>query len=200
MADNSGHGASTDAGRAPSGDERRALVRFAAVLLHLPNYARLAWDLVHDERLSPGQRATVLAGIGYLALPFDLVPGVIPVAGQIDDLAAIMLALRAVVRSLPPEAAEAHLAAADLSLRTMDRDLEALGATAVWLLSQGARLAAGTVRLAAETVGLIGSTAWQVASALVGSRLPRGKGPAAPRHGPVRPQPQAGAKQPAPRS
>jgi uncharacterized membrane protein YkvA (DUF1232 family) len=137
-------------GRGKGSKDRRALVGFALVLLHLPNYTRLAWGLLRDGQLSAGQRATVLAGIGYLALPIDLVPGIIPVAGQLDDLAAILLALRAVVRSLPPQERSRHLAAAELTSAAIDRDLLALGLTAVWLVG---RVGGFLVRVLGDVAG-----------------------------------------------
>jgi uncharacterized membrane protein YkvA (DUF1232 family) len=41
----------------------------------------------------------MLALVGYLALPFDLVPDFIPVAGQLDDAIVVALVLRSLVRS-----------------------------------------------------------------------------------------------------
>ena len=41
----------------------------------------------------------LLALAGYLAMPFDLVPDFIPVAGQLDDAVVVALVLRSVLRS-----------------------------------------------------------------------------------------------------
>lgn len=41
----------------------------------------------------------LLLTIGYLAMPIDLVPDFIPVAGQADDLILVALALRIVLRA-----------------------------------------------------------------------------------------------------
>jgi uncharacterized membrane protein YkvA (DUF1232 family) len=46
--------------------------------------------------------------LGYLALPFDLVPDVVPVLGYADDAVVVALVLRSVVRTTGPEALERH--------------------------------------------------------------------------------------------
>jgi len=55
---------------------------------------------------SPGSRLVLL--LGYLALPFDLIPDFIPVLGHIDDVILILVALRSVVRQAGPEAVRRH--------------------------------------------------------------------------------------------
>lgn len=144
--------------------DKEVLSRFAEVLLHLPGYTRLAWNLLRSGRLSRSQQAVLYAGIGYLALPFDLVPGIIPVAGQMDDLAAILLALRSVVRSLPPMIADQHLAAADVTREQLDADIRALGSTGWWLVRRGAGLAARGVGFAASTLARGAGASWRAVS------------------------------------
>jgi uncharacterized membrane protein YkvA (DUF1232 family) len=46
--------------------------------------------------------------LGYLALPVDLVPDVVPVLGHAGDAAVVALALRTVVRAAGPAAIERH--------------------------------------------------------------------------------------------
>ena len=71
--------------------------------------------------LSRRQRAALLAAIGYLALPIDLVPDFIPVAGQLDDAIVVALVLRWVLRSAGEEVVAAHWPGPDRSLRLVLR-------------------------------------------------------------------------------
>jgi uncharacterized membrane protein YkvA (DUF1232 family) len=68
----------------------------------VPHSAILVKRLVRDPRVSRRTKiALVLLG-GYLALPFDLVPDFIPVAGQLDDAILVVLAFRALLRDVGP--------------------------------------------------------------------------------------------------
>jgi uncharacterized membrane protein YkvA (DUF1232 family) len=76
---------------------RREDARAFATLI--PDCIVLVSRLARDPRV-PRRRKVLLGVLGaYLALPFDLVPDFIPVAGQLDDAIVVALVLRHFVRS-----------------------------------------------------------------------------------------------------
>ena len=90
----------------------------------LPTYARLVWALARDPRVPTGQKA-VLAGIAaYLAFPLDIIPDFIPVLGQMDDLAVLILGLDWFIRNAPPDVVEEHMAKIAAHQDTLSRDLD----------------------------------------------------------------------------
>lgn len=74
----------------------------------LPDVLRLLRRLTADSTLPRGVRWRIGLTLGYLALPFDLVPDFLPVVGYADDVVVVALALRAVVRAAGPGALERH--------------------------------------------------------------------------------------------
>ena len=93
----------------------------------IPTYARLIWALARDPRVPLGQKA-VLGGIAaYLAFPLDIIPDFIPVIGQMDDLAVLILGLDWFLRNAPPEVVEEHMAKIAVHQDTLSRDLESAG-------------------------------------------------------------------------
>ena len=119
--------------------------RFGAMLRRLPAYLRLAWRLGRDPLLSRARRVAILAAAGYLASPIDLVPGVIPVLGQLDDLAVAIAALRLALDGLHPERRRMHLEAVGLVEADLADDLRTIGATTAWIARAAARLTARVV-------------------------------------------------------
>lgn len=73
--------------------EARALAGF------IPDCVVLVKRLMSDPRVPRRRKAILALLVGYLALPFDLVPDFIPVAGQLDDAIVVALVLRGTLRS-----------------------------------------------------------------------------------------------------
>ena len=73
-------------------ESARALAGF------IPDCVVLCGRLLRDPRVPRRKKALLVALAGYLALPFDLVPDFIPVAGQLDDVMIVSLVLRSFVR------------------------------------------------------------------------------------------------------
>ena len=96
----------------------------SAVIQRLPRYAKLSWLLLRDPHLSMKHRAALMAAAGYLISPIDVVPGIIPVIGQMDDLAVMLLAFRWILRSMPKERAETYLEQSGLDMETVNSDLD----------------------------------------------------------------------------
>jgi hypothetical protein len=83
-----------------------------------------------------------MGAAAYLASPIDLVPGIIPVAGQLDDAAVGLLALRFALRGLPAANQAAHLAVVDVTNSDIEDDLATVRNAASWILKRGGRLTA----------------------------------------------------------
>src|SRR2546428_11922542 len=71
---------------------RRTDPRALATLI--PDCLGLFRGLLRDPRVPMSRKLLVAGLIGYLAVPFDLVPDFIPVAGQLDDAIIAALVLR----------------------------------------------------------------------------------------------------------
>lgn len=74
----------------------------------LPDVLRLVKRLAADRSLPRTIPYRLLALLGYLAMPFDLVPDFIPVLGYADDALVVALVLRSVVRRAGPDALDRH--------------------------------------------------------------------------------------------
>lgn len=85
---------------------RRAVAREAALLL--PNLIRLFRGLLGDPLVPRRAKVALAIGLGYFAVPIDLVPDFIPVAGQLDDAIVASLVLAYVLRASGPASLQRH--------------------------------------------------------------------------------------------
>jgi uncharacterized membrane protein YkvA (DUF1232 family) len=74
----------------------------------VPYCAILFKRLLGDPRVGTRWKVASALALVYLALPFDLVPDFIPVAGQLDDAILVALVLRGLIRSAGPVLLRQH--------------------------------------------------------------------------------------------
>jgi uncharacterized membrane protein YkvA (DUF1232 family) len=74
----------------------------------VPHCAVLFKRLLADRRVPSRWKLASGFALVYLAVPFDLVPDFIPVAGQLDDAIVVALVLRGLLRSAGPRLLREH--------------------------------------------------------------------------------------------
>jgi uncharacterized membrane protein YkvA (DUF1232 family) len=92
-------------------EQARALAGF------VPDCAVLCRRLLGDPRVPRARKLALGALVGYLLLPFDLVPDFLPVVGQLDDALLLALVLRGLVRGAGVDVVSEHWPGTPGSLR-----------------------------------------------------------------------------------
>jgi uncharacterized membrane protein YkvA (DUF1232 family) len=95
--------------------DARALAGF------IPDCVVLFRRLVADPQVSRWRKLLLVALIAYLAMPIDLVPDFIPVAGQLDDAIIVAFVLRTVLRAGGPALLVRHWPGPESSLAVVTR-------------------------------------------------------------------------------
>lgn len=101
-------------------------VRLARMIWKLPTYARIIWGLLRDPRTPLHLKGLLVAALAYLVMPFDLIPDMIPILGQADDLTVLMLVLDLFIANAPAEVRREHVERARNGTADLDRDLARL--------------------------------------------------------------------------
>jgi uncharacterized membrane protein YkvA (DUF1232 family) len=110
-----------------------AVVRAGGLWMVL-RQARLAWRLLRDERVPAPVKLIVPAALLYLVSPLDVVPDLVPLLGQVDDVSLVMLALLAFLKLCPREVvAEHERALAGEPPRPADARAEPIDARYQWV-------------------------------------------------------------------
>jgi len=98
---------------------RRSAAR--ALAGFIPDCLVLFKRLIADPRVDRRRKGLLIGTIAYLAMPFDLVPDFIPVAGQLDDAIIAAVALRILLRGSGAALLEEHWPGPEQSLRLILR-------------------------------------------------------------------------------
>ncbi|MCA9859146.1 MAG: DUF1232 domain-containing protein [Thermomicrobiales bacterium] len=137
----------------PRTERDLVMERFKISARRLPRYGRLAANMVRDDRVPLDARSAVVVGGAYVISPIDLIPGFIPVLGQLDDLLVALLGLRFALAQTPEDVRLEHLDRAGLRPEDFGDDLRTVRDTSIYLLKAGARRTAGGLRTIARRTG-----------------------------------------------
>ncbi len=87
----------------------------------IPDCIVLFKRLMGDPAVPRRRKLLLALLVAYLAMPIDLIPDFIPVAGQADDALFVGLALRAIVRGGGPDVIRRHWPGPESSLNVVLR-------------------------------------------------------------------------------
>ncbi|MGE5579428.1 MAG: YkvA family protein [Bacillota bacterium] len=119
----------------------------------MPLYVRLMYMILADPSVRKRHKALLSAGLLYAVSPVDLVPGVIPVVGQVDDIMVALSTLLRVLKRLPSDRRTELLSSAGLRLETLESDLEAARSMALFLATRPIAYARDAARWTGKAAG-----------------------------------------------
>lgn len=99
------------------------LMAFLPLASRAPTYGRLLLALLQDERVPAARKALLGLVVGYVVLPFDLVPDWLPVLGALDDVAVTVLAVDLFLEAVPAELLDEKLVELGMDRAALDHDL-----------------------------------------------------------------------------
>jgi uncharacterized membrane protein YkvA (DUF1232 family) len=93
----------------------------------IPNFLRLLYGLITDNRVNGFDKLVVAGAIAYVLLPVDVIPDFVPFLGEVDDVFLLILALQRLISNAGRAVVQAYWPGdpADLSAMNLEKILAA---------------------------------------------------------------------------
>jgi uncharacterized membrane protein YkvA (DUF1232 family) len=110
--------------RAPRTGAKRTVMGSIA---ELPNFLKLLYGLITDNRVNALDKLVVAGAIAYILLPVDVIPDFIPFLGEVDDVFLLILALQRLITNAGRSVVQTYWAGdpKDLSEMNLEKILAA---------------------------------------------------------------------------
>lgn len=80
------------------------------IIRHLPKFIRLYWRLFWDKRVPMYLKLILIGALAYVISPIDIIPDwVVPIIGEMDDVAILFIALRLFITKIPQDVVWEHV-------------------------------------------------------------------------------------------
>lgn len=122
------------------------------VIKKLPKYTALFYKLYRSKEVRRRHKLLLSLGFVYGALPVNLIPDIIPVAGQLDNLLMLLRSLQKTLSSIDKPVADRYMTETGITMEEIRQDIEITKGT---LKSMGR----GALKLTANTAKLAGYSA-----------------------------------------
>lgn len=119
----------------------------------MPLYAKLLYTLYSDPSVGRRRKVLLIAGLIYTISPIDLVPGFIPVIGQLDDIIIVLSSLLGELKRTPAEKRDEYLSRAGLRMEVIERDIEAAKAVMLYIATRPIACAGRGIRWTGRKAG-----------------------------------------------
>lgn len=95
-----------------------------SVIGRLPAYSKLFFKLYKSRDIRKRHKLLLSMGIAYNLSPIELIPGIIPVAGQLDNLLVMLRCLRKVLDSIDKESGKRYLEEEGIAQGQIEEDIK----------------------------------------------------------------------------
>lgn len=91
----------------------------------IPNFLRLLYGLITDNRVAAIDKLVVAGAIAYILIPIDLIPDFVPFLGEVDDVFLLILAIQRLISNAGRTVVSQHWVGdvADLTASNLERIL-----------------------------------------------------------------------------
>ena len=120
-----------------------------SVIGRLSAYSKLLIKLYKSREINKKHKLTLSMGIAYSLSPIDFIPGIIPVAGQLDNLLIMLRCLEKVLLALDEKVRNKFLEEEGITLEQISEDIKLTGDTLK-------AIGKGTAKIVTNTAKFVG--------------------------------------------
>lgn len=119
-----------------------------SVIGKLPKYSKLLIKLYKSRDVRKRHKILLSMGIAYSLSPIELIPGIIPVAGQLDNLLVMLRCLEKVLSKTDEQTRDKYLQEEGITLEEIRDDIKLTSDTLKAIGRGTAKIVSNTVRSA----------------------------------------------------